>query len=104
MDTINGSGRVLLSGSEATIFTTHASNQSTLVEISLSNTSSLPVTARISIGTDSATTRIVPDVTVPARGIFQWKGQEKVGTAVNIRGSAATASVINCNVTCVESS
>lgn len=104
MDNINGSGRVLLTASEATIFTTHASNATTLVEIDFANTSTLPVTVRVSVGTDSATTRIIPDVTVPAKGKYQWKGQEKVGTAVNIRGSASTTSVINCNVTVVESS
>lgn len=103
-DIINGSGRVLLTASEATLYTTHATNQSTLVEIDLSNTSVLPVTVRISIGADSATTRIIPDVTVPANGKYQWKGQEEVGTSVNIRGSASTTSVINANITVVETS
>lgn len=104
MDTIQSSGRVLLSASEATLYTTHATNQSILVEIDFANTSSLPVTVRVSIGTDSVTTRLIPDVTVPAHGKYQWKGQEEVGTSVNIRGSASTASVVNCNISCVETS
>lgn len=102
-DTINGSGRVLLTASSATVFTTHASAITTLIEIDLSNTSSTATTARISLGTDSATTRLIPDVTIPANGKYQWKGQEKVGTAVTIKGQAGTTNVVNVNVTVVES-
>lgn len=102
-DLIGGSARTLLTTSEATIFTTDGSLSTVLVEIDLANTSATDATARISIGADSATTRIIPDMTVPANGKIQWKGQLPVGTSVNIRGSAATTNVVNVGITVVTS-
>lgn len=67
-------GPALLSGSAATVYTVPALTTAILRNIHAANTDSSARTLTVSIGSDAAGTRLLPALSIPAAGTYDWSG------------------------------
>jgi hypothetical protein len=98
---VNGANKKLgllaLTTSPATAFTSPLSTRSVLNQIDVSNTTTADITLNVYLvpsgGTAGTGNALVYGLTVPAKGIFQWTGEQYLEPSDFIQASASTTGV-----------
>lgn len=92
-----GQGQVATSPSFTTLRTTPTHARDIVKSIDVANNNALPITVSVYLvgsgDSPDSTNRLVPAVTIPANGIFQWTGTQVIDAAATIQANASTTGV-----------
>jgi len=97
-----GRGAISASPTVDTIYTTPSGIRSIVKDIDLSNTTAAAINVTVYLvesgGSPGAANTLIPNVSVPGYGIFQWSGSQVLNAGDSIRTTASAAgSTINAS-------
>ena len=95
-------GPVLLTGSEATLYTVPASTTAILRGLRVVNNDTATVNLTLSIGADAAGTRLYSAFGLTAKSVHDWSGFMVLAAAETLRGFASATNVLTVTVSGVE--
>lgn len=88
--------------STTTLYTVPGSTTAIVRNIHIANTTSSAASIKMSIGADSAATRILGDTVIPANGTYDWSGFMVLATGETLRATGGTNNALTVTVSGVE--
>lgn len=88
--------------STTTLYTVPGSTKAIIRNIHIANTTGTAATIKMSIGADSAATRILGDLSIPAAGTYDWSGFMVLEAGETLRATGGTNNALTVTVSGVE--
>jgi hypothetical protein len=95
-------GPTQITSGEVTFFTNGGSTVAIIRHIHICNTTANGATVKMSIGADSAATRIMSDVRIEAYSTYDWSGFLVLGNSESLRAQSGTNNALTAVVSGVE--
>ncbi len=92
-----GRGQIDTTPTKTTVYTTPASTRTIVKTIDLCNTSTGGLTVTVYLvqsgGTAGATNTLIPTITIPINGYYQWTGAQVLNAGDTIQATASGAGI-----------
>jgi len=88
--------------STTTMYTVPGSTKAIIRNIHIANTTTSQASIKMSIGADSAATRILGDLPIPANGTYDWSGFMVLEAGETLRATGGTNNALTVTVSGVE--